>query len=98
VEAGLADLARGADRGVIAARIHAGLVEAIAAVAREVDEPRVVLSGGCMQNRLLLEGAAARLRAAGHEVLLHRQVPPNDGGIALGQAAVAAATLAGERG
>jgi hydrogenase maturation protein HypF len=98
VEAGLADLARGADRGVIAARIHAGLAEAIAAVAREVDEPRVVLSGGCMQNRLLLEGAAARLRAAGHEVLLHRQVPPNDGGIALGQAAVAAATLAGERG
>ena len=94
VEATLADLARGVARGVIAARIHAGLADAIAAVAAAVGEPRVVLSGGCLQNRLLLEGATRRLRAAGHEVLLHRQVPPNDGGIALGQAAVAAAALA----
>jgi hydrogenase maturation protein HypF len=90
----LEDLARRVARGVIAARIHAGLVEAIAKVAAIAGEQRVVLSGGCMQNRLLLEGAARRLRAAGHEVLIHRQVPPNDGGIALGQAAVAAATLA----
>jgi hydrogenase maturation protein HypF len=66
------------------------------AVARHVAEPRVALSGGCFQNRLLTERTAQRLEAAGFEVLLHRQVPPNDGGISLGQVAVAAAWL--ERG
>jgi hydrogenase maturation protein HypF len=63
------------------------------AVARAVGAPRVALSGGCFQNRLLVEGAARRLRAEGHEVLVHRQVPPNDGGLCLGQVAVAAAAI-----
>ncbi|MEJ2735129.1 MAG: carbamoyltransferase HypF [Anaerolineae bacterium] len=49
----------------------------------------VALSGGCFQNRLLLELAVPRLEAAGFRVLLHRQVPCNDGGISLGQAALA---------
>jgi hydrogenase maturation protein HypF len=53
----------------------------------------VALTGGCFQNRLLTERAAQRLREAGFEVLLHRQVPTNDGGISLGQVAVAAAQL-----
>jgi hydrogenase maturation protein HypF len=66
-------------------------VAAIAAVARATGEPRVALTGGCFQNRWLCERAAARLEADGHQVLLHRQVPPNDGGISLGQVAVAAA-------
>jgi len=59
-------------------------------------EGRVALTGGCFQNRLLTERAARQLRAAGFEVLLHRQVPPNDGGISLGQVAVAAARLTQE--
>jgi hydrogenase maturation protein HypF len=78
---------------VIAARFHETLAAAIAAVARHLEEPCVALTGGCFQNRRLLEGAAARLRAAGHRVLIHRQVSPNDGGVSLGQAAVAAAWI-----
>ena len=93
VEAILADLRAGVERGVIAARFHGALVEAIVAVARSVGEPRVALTGGCFQNRLLTERAADRLERAGFEVLLHRLVPPNDGGISLGQVAVAAAQL-----
>jgi hydrogenase maturation protein HypF len=53
------------------------------------------LSGGCFQNRLLLTQSAAGLRRRGFEPLLHRRVPPNDGGVCLGQIGVAAAVLAG---
>jgi hydrogenase maturation protein HypF len=95
VAALLEDLARGAARGVLAARFHNGLVAAMVAVARAVGQRRVVLSGGCFQNRALAERAADALEAAGHEVLMHRQVPPNDGGVSLGQAAVAAARALG---
>jgi hydrogenase maturation protein HypF len=52
---------------------------------------RVVLSGGVFQNRLLLEGCARRLRDVGLEVLFPAVLPPNDGGIAYGQVAVAMA-------
>jgi hydrogenase maturation protein HypF len=96
VEAVLADLRHAEKPGMIAAKFHNALTDAIVAVARHVAEPRVALSGGCFQNRLLTERTAQRLEAAGFEVLLHRQVPPNDGGISLGQVAVAAAWL--ERG
>jgi len=57
----------------------------------------VALSGGCFQNRLLTEWGAAALERAGFEVLLHRQVPPNDGGISFGQVAVACARHTSER-
>jgi hydrogenase maturation protein HypF len=66
-------------------------------VAQAAGERRVALTGGCFQNRLLTERAAARLERAGFEVLLHRHVPPNDGGISLGQVAIAAARLNAER-
>jgi hydrogenase maturation protein HypF len=89
----VADLRRGVGAHIIAARFHNTLVDGIVAVAQAVGAPRVALSGGCFQNRCLTEQAASRLRSAGFEVLLHRQVPPNDGGISLGQIAVAAARL-----
>jgi hydrogenase maturation protein HypF len=93
VEAVLEDLQQGVKAGIIAARFRNALVEAILAVAQDVGEPRVALTGGCFQNRLLTERASLRLSQAGFEVLLHRQVPPNDGGISLGQVIVAAARL-----
>ncbi|MGB6639908.1 MAG: carbamoyltransferase HypF [Thermoanaerobaculia bacterium] len=96
VEAVLQDSRRGVEAGMIAARFHNSLVGAIVAVARAIGESRVALTGGCFQNRLLTERAARRLREAGFEVLLHRKVPPNDGGISLGQVAVAAARLSQE--
>ena len=54
----------------------------------------MALSGACFQNRRLTTELAAHLSAAGREVLVHRAVPANDGGIALGQAAVARAAAA----
>jgi hydrogenase maturation protein HypF len=89
----LADLHRGVSTGIMAARFHNALVEAIVAVAQATGQRRVALTGGCFQNRLLTERSAERLESAGFEVLLHRQVPPNDGGISLGQVAIAAAQL-----
>ena len=93
VEAVLVDLQQGVDPGIMAARFHNALVDAIMTVAEIVGERRVALTGGCFQNRLLVERTVRRLRHAGYEVLLHRHVPPNDGGISLGQVAVAAARL-----
>uniref|UniRef100_A0A832I2F7 Carbamoyltransferase n=1 Tax=Eiseniibacteriota bacterium TaxID=2212470 RepID=A0A832I2F7_UNCEI len=95
VEALVADLGLGVERATIAARAHGALVHAIVAVAAAAGEARVALTGGCFQNRRLLEATAAALRARGHEVLTHRVVPPNDGGVSLGQAAVAAARRTG---
>ncbi len=90
LEAMLADLRRGEEAGVMAARFHNALVEMGVAVAQRLGQSRVALSGGCFQNRRLSEHLAHRLRAAGFEPLLHRQVPPNDGGVSLGQVIVAA--------
>jgi hydrogenase maturation protein HypF len=95
LEAVLGDVRRGVPAGIVAGRFHNALAEGILAVAAAVGEPRVALTGGCFQNRILTERAAARLERAGFEVLLHRRVPANDGGISLGQIAVAAARLGG---
>jgi len=81
----LEDLERGVNAGRLAARFHNSLVDGIARTAEAAGETRVALTGGCFQNRLLLERAAKRLSALGFTVLLHREVPPNDGGISLGQ-------------
>lgn len=85
----------GVDRGVIGARFHHSLVQGLADACRLVRERTglnlVALSGGVFQNALLTVGLKARLEQWGFEVLTHRLVPPNDGGLALGQVAVAAA-------
>ena len=81
---------RGAASSDLAAAFHDSLVEGMAAIARNVALHQVVLGGGCFQNRLLLESLVRRLRADGFAVYWPQLVPPNDGGISLGQAAVAA--------
>ena len=91
ITAMLQDVAARVDAGVIAARVHNTLADAVVTVARRVGEPRVVLSGGCFQNRALMERTVAGLRAAGFRPYWHQRVPPNDGGIALGQIAALAA-------
>jgi hydrogenase maturation protein HypF len=91
------ECAAGVPRGTIAARFHAGLAragaDACARIAGGRDLDTVVLSGGVFQNRVLLETTAERLRELGLRVLFPRLLPPNDGGISYGQAAVAAARL-----
>jgi hydrogenase maturation protein HypF len=96
VEALLYDVRHAVSHAIMAARFHNTLVEGIMMVAQAVGEKRVALTGGCFQNLLLTERTAQHLQRAGFEVLLHRQVPPNDGGISLGQVAVAAAALGKE--
>jgi hydrogenase maturation protein HypF len=88
------DLAAGRDRAEIAAAFHEGVASAAAEAAFRAAEPRtIVLSGGSFQNLRLLGSVRRRLERAGFEVLTHRLVPPNDGGISYGQAAIAAARL-----
>ena len=81
----LEDLGRGVAREVIAAGFHRALVEGLVAVADRTGEERVVLGGGCFQNAILLSAAVRRLRERGHEPVWPRLVPPNDGGLAVGQ-------------
>ncbi|MDB4959795.1 MAG: [NiFe] hydrogenase metallocenter assembly protein HypF [Myxococcales bacterium] len=79
---------------ILAARFHATVAFAILEACRRSALRTVALTGGCFQNRRLLEQTAALLEGNGYEVLVHRRVPPNDGGLALGQAAVASFRLA----
>ena len=91
----LEDLGRKAPVGQIAARFHRGLAKAIrdtvAHIRGSISLNTVALTGGCFQNKLLLEEVVRLLEADGLSCLLHGKVPTNDGGLALGQAAIAAA-------
>ena len=91
----LADLRAGADTGAISAAFHAGLAVAIADIAALAGESTVVLGGGCFQNARLVEAAAAELGRSGVSLFWPERVPPNDGGLALGQAFWAARTVGG---
>lgn len=82
-----------ADVSQISRRFHLALVEMVVEVARKANRPIVALTGGCFQNVLLLERAIDALRVAGFRPIWHTQVPPNDGGLALGQAVIASRQL-----
>ena len=92
----LADRDHSVPTSIVAARFHNTLVEMIIAVARRMKQPKVVLSGGCFQNKYLTERTIMRLRAEGFIPYWHQRVPPNDGGIALGQIIAAARTKIGK--
>ena len=95
------DLRSGHPVGAIAAGFHFAVAQLIAVVAQRLRDAtridRVALTGGVFQNVLLLELARSALEKRGLRVLTHRLVPPNDGGLALGQAAVAGFVPPGPR-
>ena len=93
VRAVAADVLTGIAVSVIAAKFHNAIAELILQLALRMRKyenlHQVALSGGVFQNVTLLEAAVGKLRAAGFEVFTHCLVPPNDGGLALGQAVIA---------
>jgi hydrogenase maturation protein HypF len=102
IERIVSEVRAGTPAAAIAGRFHNTVAGAIVEVCRRLRAAekldRVCLSGGTFQNMKLLERTLAGLRALGFEVFIHAQAPPNDGGIALGQAAIAAEALRrGER-
>ena len=90
----VADVKCGAPAAVVSARFHnamaAAIVEVCLLLRRSDRLNRVCLSGGTFQNMFLLSRSVAALRRKGFDVFLHSEVPPNDGGVSLGQAVVAA--------
>ncbi|MFO0760524.1 MAG: carbamoyltransferase HypF [Byssovorax sp.] len=85
----LADRDRGISAAEIGARFHASLAALAVEIARRAGLPQVALTGGCFQNRLLVERTGERLTSAGFRVFAPSRVPPNDGGLSLGQTWVA---------
>jgi hydrogenase maturation protein HypF len=97
IRAIVTDLRAGMAVGRIAARFHNGVAFMVEQVCRQLRDKygvaEVALSGGVWQNMVLLTKTERLLRESGFKVYIHRQVPSNDGGLALGQAAVAAHNL-----
>ncbi|WDE01838.1 carbamoyltransferase HypF [Thalassomonas actiniarum] len=93
----LNDLHQGESVSVIATRFHAGLIAGIVCVVDRLKQVykfnQVALSGGCLQNAILFQGVEKALQERNITCLTHARVPANDGGIALGQGAIAAARL-----
>jgi hydrogenase maturation protein HypF len=91
------DIQHGVPDSQIARRFHSSIAELLATACLEARRQTalnvVALSGGVFQNRLLLEQLVARLEEMAFRVYINRRVPPNDGGVSLGQIAVAAARL-----
>jgi hydrogenase maturation protein HypF len=89
------DLSKGKGPGYISARFHNTVISAIFEVAGRISEERglkkIILSGGMFQNKVILEKLAGRFGRSGLEVFIHEKVPPNDGGIALGQLVIGSA-------
>ncbi len=95
------DLQAGMPAFVIGGKFHNTIIQGCADLAASINQSngisKVVLSGGCFQNRRLLEGMMAALSQKGLEVFSHRLVPTNDGGISLGQAVIAGAVATGRK-
>jgi hydrogenase maturation protein HypF len=89
----LQDLEKGIDRSRISGKFHNTLVKMGVSLCKRIRDhegpDQVALSGGVFQNRLLSERMKAALEESGFKVLVHRQVPCNDGGLSLGQAVIA---------
>ena len=98
VEAVTADLLAGQEPSAVSAAFHRWVADVAVAVSERAREATglaaVAVSGGVFQNRRLVELLVPDLEQAGFDVLRHRQVPPNDGGISLGQAATGRTALA----
>jgi hydrogenase maturation protein HypF len=89
----IGDLHQGISKGIISVKFHNTVAQMInemcQLIANETAITQVALSGGVFQNRLLLRKTVSSLERSGFQVLTHRQVPCNDGGISLGQAVIA---------
>lgn len=85
----IASMMNGTDPALMSAMFHNTLAAMVVKVAQQVGIPRVALTGGCFQNRVLLERTINKLRAAGFTPYWQQRIPPNDGGIAVGQIAAA---------
>ncbi|CAN0596714.1 unnamed protein product, partial [Laminaria digitata] len=88
----------GTDIGVISARFHKGLAAVIVRMVEKLSGPThefqtIALSGGCFQNTILFDLVNTAFKSKGFDVLTHAKTPANDGGISLGQAVIAAASL-----
>ena len=98
IRAVVADVLSGVPTPLVSARFHNGLAQLVLEVCEKIRRARglneVALSGGVFQNVTLLKKTVKRLREADFAVYTHRLVPPNDGGLALGQAIIAAASIA----
>ena len=89
----LQDIQNAIPLAMISKKFHNTLAEIMVEVARRVAEKRVVLTGGCFQNRILLQGCLNKMAEKSFEVITHSLVPTNDGGISLGQAVCAASRM-----
>ncbi len=93
------DIAQGVSKPTMSAKFHNTVAQMVLQAARQAQQQtavnEVALSGGVFQNVMLLRAAICLLEAAGFSVLTHRHVPPNDGGLALGQAVVAQTVIGG---
>jgi hydrogenase maturation protein HypF len=93
----VAAMSAGGDQADLARGFHDALAGMLAAaaiqIARREQLDRVALSGGCFVNQLLLDATVSSLTNAGLQVFTHQQTPPGDGGLALGQAVIAAQSL-----
>jgi hydrogenase maturation protein HypF len=89
VHAVIADVERGTEQSLVARRFHDALIDLGVRIAELEGVPRVALGGGCFQNQLLANGLESRLEEKGFQVFAASAIPPNDGGISVGQAWIA---------